>query len=67
MAKKRLTKEEKALEKRIDVACQNATLGLSIGVMNLGKIYVAAQAAAAAGEDVEAAALAKAKELHEAR
>lgn len=67
MAKTRLTKEQRLLEKRIDVACQNATLGLSISIMKLRDIEVAARAAAAVGGDIEAAALAKATELHEAR
>lgn len=63
MAKRKKT----ALEIRISNASQNACLGLSINIMKLSDIDDAARAAAAAGEDIEAAARKKALELHEAK
>lgn len=61
----RKTKAQKELERIVDDACQRACNGLSINVMKLGQISTAATNAALNGEDVYAAALAKAKELHE--
>lgn len=60
----RKTKIEIELERRIDRACQNACSGLSIPILKLSEITNAAKTAAANGGDIEAAARAKAQELH---
>lgn len=62
----RRTKAQIELERRIDQACQKACTGLSIPILQLHEITKAAKEAAANGGDIEAAARAKAQELHDA-
>jgi len=61
----RRTKEQKRIDDAVEAACNRHAVGRSFNIFDLGKISKAGHDAAKAGQDIDAAVLAAAKQYNQ--